>query len=263
LLFCAGGQPSSVVNTESGAVGFRLPGLAKIAIVAALEREVRGLVKHWRVVGREYENRYFRFFENGNSVLVCGGIGPEAARRTAEAAVAMYQPQSLISAGFAGALDSGLKAGQVCLPVRVIDAKDGSSREIAFGQGVLVSSATIASIEQKAKLSNAYAAQAVDMEAAAVARVAEIHGIAFAAVKAISDESNFEMPQMGRFVASDGQFRSAAFAGYAAVRPWLWSRLIHLARSSAKASGALCRELERYAQDAAPVNEELRTISKA
>jgi len=240
-----------------------LPGLTQVAIVAALEREVRALVKRWRVVEREHENRKFRFFESGKAVVICGGIGPEAARRAAAAVVAIYQPGLLVSAGFAGALDPELRVGQICRPSRVIDAKDSSSREIALGQGVLVSAASIASIELKAKLATAYGAHAVDMEAAAVARVAEIHGIAFAVVKAISDESNFEMPGMDRFVASDGQFRSVAFAGYAAVRPWLWLRVIHLARGSAKASGALCRELEQYVRDATPVTGELRTISKA
>ena len=239
-----------------------MPGVAKVAIVAGLEREVRGLVKHWRVVEREHEGRNFRIFENGNAVLVCGGIGAEVARCAAEAVVAIYRPGLLVSAGFAGALNAGLRAGQVCLPARVIDAKDGSSREIAFGQGVLVSSASIAGIDQKKKLSDAYAAQAVDMEAAAVARVADIHGIAFAVVKAISDESDFEMSGMEPFVGRDGQFRSGAFACYAALRPWLWARLIHLARNSAKASSALCRELEPYVRDATPVAQELRTTSK-
>jgi adenosylhomocysteine nucleosidase len=245
-----------------GAVECSLPVLAKVAIVAALEREVHGLVKHWRVVEREYENRNFRFFESGNAVLVCGGIGAEAARRAAEAVLATYKPVLLVSAGFAGALDPGLKIAQVCQPARVIDAKDGSSHEIAHGQGVLVSSASVAGIEQKAKLANVYSAQAVDMEAAAVARVADIHEIAFAAVKAISDQSNFDMSGMDRFVGNDGQFLSGAFSRYAALRPWLWSRLIGLARNSAKASDALCRELGRYVREAAPVSQELSASSK-
>ncbi len=234
------------VNAEPGSPGFPLPGLTKVAIVAALEREVHAFVQNWRVAERAHENWKFKFFESGNAVLVCGGIGPEAARRAAEAVVAICQPELLVSAGFAGALNTRLRVGQICLPGRVIDAKDSSSREIALGQGILVSAASIAGIEQKAKLARAYDAQAVDMEAATVARVAEIHGIGFAAVKAISDESNFEMPRMEQFVAGDGRFRRAAFAGYVAVRPWLWPRLIRLGRDSAKASRALCRELERY-----------------
>jgi adenosylhomocysteine nucleosidase len=99
-------------------------------------------------------------------------------------------------------------------------------------------------------LAKAYGAQAVDMEAAGVGRVAEIHAIDFAVVKAVSDEHNFIMLPMDRFVASDNQFRSGAFAWYAAVRPWLWPRVIRLARNSAKASHALCRELERCIREA-------------
>ena len=59
----------------------------KVAMVAALEREVRPLIKHWHGVEREYEGRRFKFFENGDTVLICGGMGAEAARRATEARV--------------------------------------------------------------------------------------------------------------------------------------------------------------------------------
>ena len=49
------------------------------------------------------------------------------------------------------------------------------------------------------------------MEAASVARAAQAHDITFVGLKAISDEANFEMPPMERFIASDGQFRTGAF----------------------------------------------------
>ena len=38
-------------------------------MVAALEREVRPLVKHWTRVDREYEGRRFKFFEAGDTVI--------------------------------------------------------------------------------------------------------------------------------------------------------------------------------------------------
>ena len=76
--------------------------MSEVAIVAALEREVAGLVKSWPRVSRDFEGRSFKFFEKSNAVLVCGGIGPEAARRATEAVVALYRPAELISAGFAG-----------------------------------------------------------------------------------------------------------------------------------------------------------------
>ena len=220
----------------------------KVAMVAALEREVRALARIWGRVEREHEGRRFTFFESGETVVVCGGIGAEAARRATEAAIALYQPEGVWSVGFAGGLDPGLKVGEIFSPSRVVDARDGSSVEMGSGFGVLVSAGGIASVEQKAKLAESYGAQAVDMEAAAVARGAQARGVRFMAVKAISDESTFVMPPMGRFV-DDGQFRSGRFAVFAGLRPWLWWQVMRLARNSAKASRALCAELERYIQD--------------
>ena len=178
---------------------------SKVAIVAALEREVRPLIKQWRPVEREYDGRKYKFYENERAVLVCGGIGPEAARRATEAIIQLYAPIMVQSVGFAGALDSTLKAGTVLTPICVIDAKDGSRIEAGVGHWVVVSVDQPASVEQKAKLAKAYWAHAVDMEAAAVARGAQAHDITFVGLKAISDEADFEMPPMERFIASDGQ----------------------------------------------------------
>ena len=102
----------------------------RLAIVAALEREVRGLVKNWKVVTQQYEGRVFRFYESQRAIVVCGGIGAEAARRASEAVVKLYRPEMLISAGFAGAPAPQMKVGQIFLPSRVIDAKDGSSTQV-------------------------------------------------------------------------------------------------------------------------------------
>lgn len=223
-----------------------LPSTAKVAIVAALEREVRPLIKQWRSVERDYDSRRYKFFENDRAVLVCSGIGPEAARRATEAVINLYAPVLVQSAGFAGALDPTLKVGTVLTPICVIDAKDGSRIEAGVGYWVVVSVDQPASVKQKAKLAEAYWAQAVDMEAAAVARAAQAHDITFVGLKAISDEANFEMPPIERFIGGDGQLRIAAFAAYVAVRPWLWLRVFQLARNSSIAAAALCEWLEQY-----------------
>jgi adenosylhomocysteine nucleosidase len=219
---------------------------AKIAIVAALEREVRGLVKGWGRVERQYEGRRFIFFQNGQAVLVCGGIGMQAARRATEAAIALYQPRLVLSAGFAGGIDPELKVGEILSPRRIIDARDGSSTEVATGYGVLVTTEVVAGAEQKVKLGKAYGAQAVDMEAASVARGAQARGVPFMAIKSISDERDVSLPPMERFVDGNGQFQTLRFVAFAAVRPQLWSGLLQLARNSAKAATTLSAELDRY-----------------
>lgn len=226
-----------------------MPNTAKVAIVAALEREVRPLIKQWQPVERNYDGREYKFFESERAVLVCGGIGQEAARRATEAIISLYAPVLVQSAGFAGALDSTLKVGTVLTPICVIDAKDGSRIEAGVGYWVLVSVDQPAGVKQKAKLKEAYWAHAVDMEAAAVARGAQAHDITFVGIKVISDEADFEMPPIDRFVARDGQFQTLAFTAFVAIRPWLWWRVARLARNSTKAATALCEWLEQYNDD--------------
>src|SRR5215472_12474110 len=139
--------------------------MPEVAIVAALQREVAPLVRSWRVSDQEHGGKKFRFFESGNAVVVCGGMGFEAARRATEAIIALYRPSVVLSVGFAGALDETLRVGDVVEARSVLDARDGSRTETGSGSGVLVSFPAIAGAEQKKKLAKSYGAQAVDMEA--------------------------------------------------------------------------------------------------
>jgi len=220
--------------------------MPRVAIVAALEREVKPLVSNWRHSDQQHQGRRFRFFEKDDKVLVCGGIGSDAARRAAEAVIALFSPEVIYSVGFAGGLDPALRVGDLLVPRAVIDARDSSRIETGEGQGVLVTFDSVADLQQKLNLHRAYSAQAVDMEASAVARAAEGHGIHFAAVKAISDEGDFALPSTDRFIAADGRFSVASFAVFAAVRPWTWASVIRLARNSGRASRSLCRWLQAH-----------------
>lgn len=246
--------PCAVPSSGSGPTD-----MPKVAIVAALEREVSGLTRSWSRVERQHDGRRFIFFERDEIVIVCGGIGMEAARRAAEAVIALYHPTLLQSVGFAGALDADLRVGNLFVPALVIDARDGSRIEIEGAPGLergsrkergsLVTFAAVAGTQQKASLAQAYGAQAVDMEAAGVAAAARAQGIGFAAMKVISDELNFEMPETGRFIAADGRFKTANFAAFVVLRPWLWRRTATLAANSRKAARVLCEHIDHYWQE--------------
>lgn len=228
----------------------------RIVIVAALEREVEPLVKHWHSDKTVHNGRQLAFFESDYAVVVCGGIGPDAARQAAEAAITKYLPRVLISAGIAGALTAELRVGDTIFPTTVIDAGDSSRLETAIADApiattplartVLVSCSEIASAEQKQKFGKAYAGHAVDMEAASVARVAESSGIRFLAIKTISDEMDFELPDLSRFIRN-GNLKTVAFALHVAVRPWLWLKVARLARTTRLASENLCAWLRESA----------------
>lgn len=230
--------------------------MPRIAIVAAIERELRPLIKNWRSTTIQHEGREFTFYENDYAVAVCGGIGYEAGRRAAQAAVVTYSPELLISAGVAGALVPDLHVGETIFPSTVIDARDSSRHQTAIqntrladsplARTILVSSPVIAGAAQKQNLGSSYGAHAVDMEGAAIALTAEIHGLRFLAIKAISDELDFELPEMAMFIR-DGKFQTTRFAFHVVLRPWLWLRVARLARNSRLAAENLCAWLRESA----------------
>ena len=111
--------------------------MPKIAIVAAIERELLPLIKHWRSTKAEHEGREFTFFESDYAVAVCSGMGAEYGRRAAEAIIKKYSPEIIISAGVAGALVPELHVGDTVFPAIVIDAGDGSRHESVIGDAAL------------------------------------------------------------------------------------------------------------------------------
>ena len=53
---------------------------------------MRPLIRGWKVRTMEHGGRRYRLFENGEAVLICGGIGAEAARRATEAVIQEVKP---------------------------------------------------------------------------------------------------------------------------------------------------------------------------
>jgi len=228
----------------------------KIAIIAALEHELRPLLKNWPAVKSHHDGRDFTFYESSYSVAVCSGIGPEPGRRAAEAIIAKYSPELLISAGIAGAPPRDLRVGETIFPATLIDTHDSSRHPTAIentplantplAKTIVVSCPEIAGAEQKQRLAKAYAAHAVDMEGASVARAAEAHGLPFIAIKTVSDELDFELPPLMRFFR-EGEFQTARFVLHISIRPWLWLRVFRLARNTKIASENLCAWLRESA----------------
>ncbi len=222
----------------------------EVAIVAAMEREIAPLVRGWEMIlGPRY-----RFFERGNVIVLAGGIGPKAAREAADTVLTFRQPSLIISTGFAGALRESLPIGTVIVPTKVLGAATEQTFRIEGGEGTLVSVDTIVDPVVKRDLGVKYAADAVDMEAAAVAEIAQARGVRFAAVKAISDGAGFELPPLSRFIDAAGEFQTMRFVAHAAIRPALWPALGKLKRNADKAANALSAFLARV-QSAADVDQ--------
>jgi adenosylhomocysteine nucleosidase len=214
-----------------------------VAIVAALPREIAGLVRGVKPDAALVARKIWLYRLPG-AVVVAAGMGAARAALAVEAALACGGVTALLSVGVAGACDPELRVGAVVRAGVVIDVRTGERYEDAQFRQVLATGAEIASVQEKQRLYAGYGAAAVDMEAATVGRLARAHGVEFRAIKAISDEADFELQELGRFATADGQFREAAFAMYAMARPWLWGKLMALARNSKRAVAALTEALE-------------------
>jgi adenosylhomocysteine nucleosidase len=211
------------------------------AIIAALPREVKHLVRGWQ---RHRLAEHVVAYSNEHAVVAHAGMGPVRAAIAVQAAMTIRPVTALLSVGLAGGCDPSMRVGDIVRAGVIVDAMSGERFSSPEFDQVLVSAPSIASVREKQRLFASYSASAVDMEAATVARIAEGHNLPFRAIKVISDDASFEMQELGRFATQNGQFREAAFATYSVIRPRLWSKLAQLAGHSKLALEALTAELE-------------------
>ena len=215
----------------------------EIAIIAAMEREVRSLVRRWPRRDLVAGDLTLPAFAGDGVLVICSGIGGRLARRAAVAVFASHRPRVVVSAGLAGALDSSLEVGTILQPATVVDAATGARFNACGGSGVMVSVPSVLDRDAKSRLAGSYGAVAADMEAAAVALVAGQNGCPFIALKAISDEAGFPMPSFQRWIDARGRIRTARLLLDSALRPAHWLALERLGVNSSHASRELSRAL--------------------
>jgi adenosylhomocysteine nucleosidase len=186
-------------------------------------------------------------------------MGRQAATLAAKIVASNYSPGILISAGFGGALTSDRRAGDVVTAREVIDSETGERYAARSGGSTVLTVSGVTGVAGKRDLASRWNADMIDMEAAAVAEVAQKLGIEFAAVKASSDELEFELPPMAQFVNDAGQFRTMRFVAWLAIRPRWWSVVRRLNANSELAAANLSHVLEHLIdQWSNTANEERR-----
>ena len=101
---------------------------------------------------------------------------------------------------------------------------------------------------EKQRLAGTYRASLVDMEAAAVARLAAMRSIPFRCIKGVSDGFHDRLPDFNRFLGADGQMRMGRLILFAIFHPSCWPALIRMGENSNKAAMAMAA----YAQQILP-----------
>ena len=228
--------------------------MAAVAIVAALPAELSPLVQTWERLPQVLGVSAWRTSYGGREcVAVCGGMGAMPATRALARAREIIQPAMVMSVGWAGALGPELAVGAVVRPEGVLDARTGERFGIERAASLLVTLGHIAGGAEKARLREAYAgAVAVDMEAATLARLSAAAGVAFRAIKAISDDATARLPDLNPFLTANGGFRTARFVAHVGRRPRYWTSVMRLGRHAKLAAECLARAIEQDLQGEEP-----------
>ena len=212
--------------------------MTRVAIIGAMAGELKPLVRGWPSSSRGNIHFWARRNEEEEWIAACAGAGQPAATR-AFAAIEDGGPIDLVfSVGWVGALKPDLEPGTAHNVSGVVDARTGERFYCDAGAGNrwLVTSPIVAGPQEKQRLASAYNADLVDMEAAAIARLAQMRGIPFYSIKGVSDGVGDRLPDFNRFIRPDGQFDLTALVLFAIVRPWHWPSLIWMGENSRKAS---------------------------
>lgn len=218
----------------------------KIGIVAALPMEARMLTT---------QNLRLRNTTviTDNILLRIGGVGRAGAQAAAEDLIAQGA-NLLISWGTAGGLSPGMAAGTLILGDRIISREevfetDRIWREHFYSHlanitvhcgAVVEAEHIIASTSAKAQLFSLHQAVAVDMESAAIARVAKQAGAPFLAIRSIVDAADFALPEwLTDCLDPTGKIKVAPLIKYLCHQPRRLFTVLHLAQSFARAEVCL------------------------
>lgn len=212
--------------------------MTRTAIIAALPGELGPLVRGWRSESRSGVRLWRWRHGGGEWSAACAGIGGAAALRALAAIEEDGPATSLLSLGWAGALDPAFRSGEAFGVLGVIDAGTGEHLPAAplLGGCLLVTATRVADRAEKARLRAAFGAGLVDMEAAALARLARTRGIPFQGVKGVSDGPDEDLPDLNAFISETGKFATPRFVAFSLLHPRYWVALARMGRSSAESA---------------------------
>lgn len=212
--------------------------MTRVAIIAAMPGELKPLVRGWPHSTRGTIHFWAQRTEEEEWIAACAGAGLDAATR-AFAGIEDGGPIDLVlSIGWAGALTTDVSPGSAHNCAGVIDARTGERFhcDAHAGKLWLTTSPRVADEIEKRRLATTYKAALVDMEAAAIARLAAMREIPFYCIKGVSDSLDAKLPDFNRFITPNGQFETRKFVLFALLRPWTWPALAKMGENSRKAS---------------------------
>ena len=244
----------------------------KLLVVAAEEREFRGILEHARRkvgelagvsacptclqsgtdasvcqparIGADWAR--WAVLGEHELLLVANGAGPARAAAAVDGAAAAFLPETIVSTGFCGALDEKLDVASVVVATEVMGA-DGRFRarapvtSLPHLAGVVLTIDHVAQSAAEKRSLRQTGATVVDIEAAAVAGRSAALGLPFYCIKAVTDLTGEDMANdLNAAMRPDGHFDTMKILGSIFCRPRVrLPELLRLRRRSARAARAL------------------------
>jgi nucleoside phosphorylase len=250
-----------------------------LLVAAALSDEIRvamDLCTRTERIGLRGAQAWAATRDRRTLMLLKTGVGMRCGERLARL-LQLYAPSKVLVVGFAGALDPALKLGELVVarrasilsipesgtwteecalsdsfelaPVGELESADGRLGTRCATGDCLTAPYTIGDPVQKAALRRRFGAGLIDMETAALARVASSGGIPVSCVRVITDEADDRLfAPFSRGASSAASFRlgNAAGRAYLLLHWEQWQKRVRCAQ------GSLGRFLREYL-DAGPV----------
>jgi adenosylhomocysteine nucleosidase len=239
--------------------------MMKILVIFAVRAEFSQWCSRHPFVPYEFENwekrRDFELFKanfGSNEVTVLlTGIGGENAEKAMQT-LPIEMHDVCISTGLAGALESGLKPGEVVVArtSKTLDQKlrvesDAALVGFAVACGAravnasLTSEKVVATADEKQKLSAR--GSVVEMETSHVLTAAWKHHVPVVAVRAISDAAEEDLPvDFGRILDSRGHLKYGGLLKEVGLHPYRLAPLLKFAGQSRAATRSLADFLDRF-----------------
>ena len=216
-----------------------------LVFVASERRELEGLLGHVdEVTTPDWPLDFARLGRlNGREVaLVANGPGPKLAGEAVDVVKEHQKMDSLISIGFCGGLQRSLDACDIFVATEVVGVGPAlaPTSPRPFKTGKLLSiDRVVSTAAEKAAL--AETADAVEMEAAAVATRARELNVPFYAVRVVTDTYAETFPlEFNRMRSEDGRFSRAKIIKAALRKPFVvFPELMRLNKTTKRAARAL------------------------
>jgi adenosylhomocysteine nucleosidase len=230
-----------------------------LAVVVAFREEVKDYLKkgEFRAVDRGDTARFYVSTVKPEVVVVEGAIGRRRAQDATRELIERYEPEFILSAGFAGGVKAGLTPGDLFIGGSLLSIEgppvfwgaasvaEQTVREEPFlnaligvpageGQvaricGCLSVPQIVSSSSMKTWIGNTFPVSIIDMESFWVCQTAAESGIPHAVVRSVLDPMEQTLPSTVSRVVNDGRRPWARIAKSLITTPTELPKLIHLA----------------------------------